>query len=63
MADNSARIRQIREILESGIVEDETDGQRTKFDPESLRKELRRLMAEDDVERKKRPSIYRIDLS
>lgn len=62
MADNSVRIREIREILESGVTEDEVDGQRVRYDHRSLRKELQRLLAEDDVGRMSRPRSYRIHL-
>jgi hypothetical protein len=61
MADNSERIRQIRDLLASGVTSVTTDGQTTSFDHDSLRTELRQLIAEDDSEQGRRPiasSIY-----
>lgn len=40
----TARLAEIQEILRSGVVEDEADGQRTKYDHDSLRKEESKLL-------------------
>ncbi len=61
MADNAARIAEIRELLATGATSVAVDGVRTDFDLESLRKELRRLEAEDAAAQSLRPvasSIY-----
>jgi len=59
MADNSQRIAEIRALLQTGATDVSPD--RTTFDPESLRRELRQLEAEDSVMQTKRPvaaSVY-----
>lgn len=62
MADNSARIAEIQDILRNGVVEDEVDGQRTKIDSGQLRRELRKLILDDDTLGGIRPVSARIDL-
>lgn len=62
MADNTQRIAQIRSILESGVTSIEVGGEKTTFDLESLRKELRRLEEEDDAAKRKRPRIATMKL-
>lgn len=63
MADHSVRIAEIQETLRSGVSSVSTDGTTTTFDLASLRKELRQLMAEDDVHRGRRPAVSSINLS
>lgn len=61
MADNAARIAEIRELLETGASSVSVDGTHTSFDLASLRKELRKLEAEDAAAQTQRPvasSIY-----
>ena len=61
MPDNSNRIREIRDTLEAGATSVSTDGTNVTFDFEELRKELRRLEAEDTKLQGRRPvaaSIY-----
>lgn len=61
MANHRERIAEIREILRTGASSVSSDGTSVSYDFESLRKELRDLMAEDDTQRGKRPvasSIY-----
>lgn len=61
MANHRERIAEIREILRTGASSVTSDGTSVSYDFESLRKELRDLMAEDDNQRGKRPvasSIY-----
>ena len=61
MADNRARIAEIKEILRSGAQSVVTDGTSVAFNLDSLRKELRELLAEDDRFQDRRPvasSIY-----
>lgn len=47
MASNAARIAELEEILRSGVVHDEVDGQITKYDLDAVRSELRKLKARD----------------
>lgn len=61
MADHSARIAEIQEALRSGVSSVATDGTSTTFDLDALRRELRELMADDDLHKARRPvaaSIY-----
>lgn len=60
MAKNTARIAELREILRSGVVEDEVDGQRVKYDHDSIRRELRELEREDNPG--KRPVCASVNL-
>lgn len=60
MADNSARIAEIQEILR-GAKSVSVDGVTTTYEFDSLRKELRDLQQTDDSQKTKRPvasSIY-----
>lgn len=63
MADHSARIAEIRKILQSGVTTVTTDGTTVTYDHASLRRELRALMADDDEEGDRRPFVSSIDLS
>ena len=61
--DNTTQIAAIRAILESGVSSVTVDGMTTNYDLVSLRKELARLMAEDDNYASRRPRVASIDLS
>lgn len=63
MPDNTTKIAEIRETLESGVSSSSIDGISTSIDRDSLRRELRRLLAEDDSRRGRRPAVASIDLS
>jgi hypothetical protein len=63
MPDNSAKIAELRTLLESGVSSSSVDGVSTSIDRESVRKELRRLEQADDTARLKRPVCASIDLS
>lgn len=63
MADNSARIAEIQQILRAGVASQTTDGVTTAFDIPSLRKELRQLMAEDDTQAGRRPASATIKVT
>lgn len=62
MADHSARIAEIREILRAGVTQVTTDGTTITYDFAALRKELRELMAEDDTQQGRRPVLGQIYL-
>lgn len=62
MADNAARIAEIRELLQTGVKSSSVDGESTTFDLESLRQELRQLEAEDDTAQTQRPVAASINL-
>lgn len=63
MADHSTRIAEIESILRAGAKQVTIDGQSVTYDLPQLRKELRRLMAEDDTHRGRRPVVSSISLS
>ncbi len=61
MADNSARIAEIRAKLRAGASRVSTDGVDVSYDFDALQAELRRLELEDDALQSVRPvasSIY-----
>jgi hypothetical protein len=62
VADHTKRIAEIRETLRSGATEVSTDGTTVIFSEKQLRKELRLLMAEDRLERDRRPVAASIKL-
>lgn len=62
MADNTSKIAAIRAILEAGVSTVNIGGEQVSYDFDALRRELRRLEAEDDTARARRPPISRIDL-
>lgn len=62
MADNSARIAELRKILETGMTSVTVDGHSVAIDLNSVRAELRRLMAEDDEQSSTRPIASNIYL-
>jgi hypothetical protein len=63
MADNQARIEQIREILASGVKSVSADGTSTTLDHDTLRAELKQLMAEDPAyQAAKKHRIATLDL-
>jgi len=63
MADNTARIEEINEILRAGATEVVVDGTKVKYNFAELRKERRMLMAADDTHRGRRPVVSSINLS
>ena len=62
MADNSARIAEIQEILRAGATSVNVDGVNTTYNFDSLRKELRDLQQSDDTLKSKRPVASNIYL-
>jgi hypothetical protein len=63
MPDNSDRIAEIRELLQSGLTSTNIDGTTEQMDLASLRTELRQLMAEDNTQRIRKPRLSSVDLS
>jgi hypothetical protein len=63
MADNAAKIAELRTLLESGVSSSSVDGTSTSIDRESIRREIRRLEAEDDTRRSRRPVSASVDMS
>jgi len=55
MADNAARIAEIRAFLQTGASSTSVDGLHVSFDRETLENELQRLMEEDAIMQTKRP--------
>lgn len=62
MPDNTAKIAELRSILESGTTSITVAGTTTAVDLNQVRIELSRLMAEDDTQKKRRPRISSINL-
>jgi threonine aldolase len=60
--DNSARIAEIRAILQAGARQVTVDGTTVTYDFAALRQELRELMSEDDILRHRKPRISSINL-
>ena len=58
MPSNAALIAELEERLRLAVIEDEVDGQRTKYDLDRLRMELRKLKMQDG----RRPVASRIEL-
>lgn len=64
MANNTAAIRRIREILQSGATSVTLpSGTSVTYDFDQLRLELKDLIANDDNASGKRPVVTRINLS
>jgi hypothetical protein len=63
MDDNSVKIAELRELLESGVSSSSLDGVHTAIDLDSVRREIRRLEAEDETLRVRRPVAASMDLS
>lgn len=62
MPDNTARIAELDEILESGARSVSVDGVSTALDLEMIRRERDRLIAADDTRRSDRPTVCGVNL-
>ena len=62
MADNSARIAEIQEILRTGASRVSKDGVTVDYQLDVLRAELRKLQGTDDSQKGRRPIVSRINL-
>ena len=62
MPNNTARIAQIRALLDTGATQVIVDGQTVTINPASLRKQLRQLMATDDTNAGRRPLAATVNL-
>lgn len=60
--DNRARIADIQSILREGARQVVVDGTTVIYDFDSLRRELRELMREDELQRRRRPTASTINL-
>lgn len=56
------RIREIDEILASGVIRDRNDGSEVEFDPDSLRAERRSLKALIPSQAARRPVVAGINM-
>lgn len=63
MADNSTRIAELEEILRIGMTGHTNDGTSSSHDLGTVRSELRKLRADDDTQKGRRPGVVSIDLS
>jgi hypothetical protein len=62
MPDHSERIEAIQSILRAGAKTVTIDGVTVQYDFNSLRKELRQLMAEDPAYAGRRPRVSSMDI-
>ena len=62
MADNTAKIAELRAILEAGATSTTIAGTSVTVDLDQVRKQLSRLMAEDDTQRSRRPRLSSVNL-
>lgn len=62
MADNTEQIAALRAILRAGAEQVATDGTSVRFDLETVRRELRELIATDDTLGGQRPVASTIRL-
>lgn len=62
MADNTARITELRAILQSGVTTISINGTTTNVDLNQIRTELRQLMAEDNTQKSRRPRLASLNL-
>lgn len=62
MADNSAEIAKLQAILNTGATSVMVDGRSVTYDLDSLRRQLRDLMADDPHYSSKRPKVLSVRL-
>jgi hypothetical protein len=62
MADNTARIAQIRAILQGGVTQTAADGRSATWDLAALRIELQQLMREDDTQKVRKPRVSSVNI-
>ncbi len=63
MPDNSAKIRQLQELLDAGITSATVDGETVNFsDEERIRRRIRELKQTHTTPRKRLPRYVPIDL-
>lgn len=62
MADNTAAIAELRALLQAGETQTTIAGTSVTLDLDQIRKELSRLMAEDDIQRSRRPRLSSVNL-
>jgi LPS sulfotransferase NodH len=62
MANNTAKIAELEDILQTGATSATIDGRTVHYDFDEIRRQLRELRANDDSQRGRRPVISRIRL-
>ncbi len=62
MADNTARIAQLRKILQAGVTSTNIDGTSVSVDLDQVRTELQQLMREDDTQRIRKPRVSSVNI-
>ena len=62
MADNSARIAELRQILAEGNTSTSIDGRSATWDLDQVRQELNELIREDDTQRVRKPRLSSVNL-
>lgn len=62
MADNTAEITRLRQILRSGVTTMVVDGTTTTIDLNVIRQQLRELERTDDVEGTRKPRVSSLGL-
>ena len=62
MADNTEKIEELEEILDSGATRIEQDGTKVEIDPEAVRRRLVELRRQDDTIGDQRPPFSSIFL-
>ena len=62
MADNTARISELRAILQEGVTTSTVDGTSVTTDLDQVRKELNLLIQTDDTQKARRPRLSSINV-
>lgn len=62
MPDNTARIAELRAILQEGLTQTNVDGRSATWDLDQVREELQQLLREDDTQRLRKPRISSVNL-
>ena len=63
MADNTAAIAELRAKLQSGVTNTTVDGTSVAVDLSAIERQLKRLIAEDNTQRSRRPRLSSVNIS